>query len=82
MFNLWSPVDANPREVEDLAFSCYAKHQTELDNIVNSLYNIVFNDCDDNKIDSLCENLSSSDLRYIQKQLTKKGVFIDFSEVD
>ena len=66
-----SPVNAGQyQEIEDTAFSCYAKHQTELDAIVKHI-------CGGPLCGSLnlaaADDLDESDLRYISTELQKRG---------
>lgn len=63
-FNLWSPVNANPQDIEDVAFSCYAKHQTELDRIVHRLA------AGETSIE-LDDDFTESDMEYIARKLSQ-----------
>lgn len=68
--NLWSPVDAREQDVEDVAFSGYAKHQTELDAIVDGI-------CGGPMCGSVdltaADDFSENDMEYIASQLRDRG---------
>ena len=72
--DIWSP---NPTRwgnnaIENRAFSPYAKHQTELDEVVEM---IAAGATSIELDDDFCQ----SDLDYIQKQLAKRGIDADLS---
>ena len=63
----------------DSLFSCYAKHQTELDEIVDE----IAENSDRNRRGSLdisaLDDLSKSDLDYISRSLKNKGLDVRLS---
>lgn len=63
----------------DSLFSCYAKHQTELDEIVDE----IAENSDRNRRGSLdissLDDLSKSDLDYISRSLKNKGLDVKLS---
>lgn len=67
-FDLWSPSRRNA--IDNRSFSSYAKHQTELDNVVNAILageNVV----------NIDDNFSASDFEYISNELFKYGILLE-----
>ena len=68
-FNLWNP--GPDSEVLDVAFSAYAKHKQECDDIVQRVLE------GETSFD-LDDDFDESDLRYINERLQKHGVDANF----
>jgi len=73
-FDLWSP---NPTRwgnnaIENRAFSPFAKHQTELDEIVEMI-------ATGSTSFELDDDFGPSDLEYIQNELEKRGIYANLS---
>ena len=76
---MWSLVSCRPQDMEDVAFSCYAKHQSELDGVVQDILdNPWLGEVDLDRLD----DFGPSDLEYIQRELNKRGVVCSLSLVD
>lgn len=71
IYNLSSPVETEHQEAENVAFSAYANHQVQLDNIVEMIL-------DGETEFDLVDDLSDSDLDYINQKLNSYGLDADF----
>lgn len=66
---IWAPGVRN--DVENLAFSCYCKHTTEVEQIINLLYESALEGNYNVTVDT-DEFLSEQDWEYIQEEVTKR----------
>lgn len=69
-FNLWNPGPES--EILDVAFSAYAKHKTECDDIVRMI-------CNGGTSFELDDDFCDSDLRYIEKECRKRGYNVNLT---
>ena len=69
-FNLWSPVDAGGG-IEDVAFSAYAKHEQEKEDIIQTIINEAMNGNTDFSVD-IDDYLSDNDVEYIKSEIIRR----------
>lgn len=69
-FNLWNPGPES--EILDVAFSAYAKHKTECDDIVGMI-------CNGGTSFELDDDFSDGDLKYIEAECRKRGYDVNLT---
>lgn len=72
-FNLWNPGPES--EILDVAFSAYAKHKTECDDIAEMIDEAVSQGRSYSNV-QLDDDFSDADLRYIESECRKRGMFV------
>lgn len=70
-FNLWAPT-LEPTEGEDVAFSVFAKHTQETEDIINYIVEQIQSGIVESFTIDLDDNFCEEDVEYIRKEVIKR----------
>ena len=70
-FNLWAPT-LEPSEIEDVAFSAYAKHTQEREDVINYIVEQIQSGVGESFTISLDDDFCEEDVEYIRKEVFKR----------
>lgn len=70
-FNLWAPT-LELSEIEDIAFSAYAKHTQEREDVINYIVEQIQSGVGESFTISLDDDFCEEDVEYIRKEVFKR----------
>ena len=70
-FNLWAPT-LEPTEIEDVAFSVYAKHTQEREDVINYIVEQIQSGVGESFTIDLDDDFCESDVEYIRKEVLRR----------
>ena len=70
-FNLWAPT-LEPGVIDDVAFSAYAKHLQEREDVIKYIVNEIRNGAGENFTIDLDDDFSDYDIEYIRTEVMRR----------